>query len=92
MGICYREQGDTARAELFFQDALNLRLSLFNDNHLDVAQTYAGLGRLYRTIGHYSLAAEYFQKALVIREKLLGMDHEDVQQTIRNLEECRTHL
>lgn len=76
IGFIYYEQGDYPRALEYYEKSLSIYVSLFGDNHPDVAtSSYNNIGLFYNAQGNDSRALEYFEKSLSIRESLFGDNH-----------------
>ncbi|ETO11705.1 hypothetical protein RFI_25669, partial [Reticulomyxa filosa] len=63
---------------------LCFRLQTLYDSHIDVAKSYARLGRAYKKKGEYDKAIEYYEKSLKIRLSKLGSDHPIVAISYNN--------
>ena len=75
----YDEQGKIE------QELLNLRISVFGQNHPDVAASYGYIGAVYYCQGDYDKALEYYEKSLSIRLSVLGDNHPDVAGSYNNI-------
>lgn len=85
LGLMYYSAGLHIEAEIMLKKALERRISIFGENHPDVAYTYNGLGALYSDRTDKSLALEYYRKALEIREKNLSPNHPSVAVMYNNI-------
>ncbi|OJJ20790.1 hypothetical protein BKI52_09405 [marine bacterium AO1-C] len=68
LGIVYNNTNNQALAEEYHLKALNLRKSIFGNQHLMVAASYNDLGLIYNT-SDPEKASEYYEKALEIYER-----------------------
>jgi tetratricopeptide (TPR) repeat protein len=57
------------------QEALDIRQSIWGDDHVDTADSHHHLGAVYQANGDYETALRRFRKALRIRKRVLGTDH-----------------
>lgn len=76
------EQWDLSQE--YLEEALSIGLKL-DENSLQVARAYNGLGCLYISQGRYDEAEVALEKSLTLREKILYPSHPDVLLTINNL-------
>ena len=67
-----RQQGQGARSERLYRQALAIREKSLGPDHLNVAVTLDGLAALYRSRGDTVRAAPLQQRVLAIREKARG--------------------
>lgn len=72
--------------------ALSVKEKILGPEHLDVATSLNGLGRLALDAGDFALAQERYERVLAIREKALGPDHPDVGASLNNLGLARSGL
>ena len=66
-------------------ELLDLRLSIFGENHPDVAMSYNNIGLVYDAMGDYSKALDYYEKSLRIMLSVLGENHPDVATIYNNI-------
>ena len=57
------------------QRALDIRVKLFGEEHLDTAESYLNLGVTQHALGNFSSALQSKQRSLDIRFKLFGEEH-----------------
>ena len=76
-------EGDYAKAEQCFNDALQTRLKLEAD-HPSIALSFNHLAGLYLARGDYARAEPLFTQALKIVEQRLGPDHPDTAILLHN--------
>ena len=85
LGILYMQLAEFDKAEVYHQQALEIKEKQLGPNHLNVALTYNNIGLVYRKKGDPDQAKDYFQRALEILEKQLGPNHVDVARTYNNI-------
>jgi len=79
-------QGQFADAERMFRESLDIRRTLYGDEHLDVAESLFYLGLvLEKGKADYVQAESLFREALRVRRKLLGESNAIVARTLRGL-------
>lgn len=78
LAICYGNKTDIERAILFFKKSLALDISLYGENHIDVAIDYHNIGSYYHDLKEYDLSLEYYNKSLVIYLANLADKHPNV--------------
>ena len=71
----YFAQKDYSKALYYFEESLKIRLSLFGENHPEVALSYYSIGSLYIIQGDKSKALNYYEKSLKIRLSVYGENH-----------------
>ncbi|MBI4852958.1 MAG: tetratricopeptide repeat protein, partial [Acidobacteria bacterium] len=81
----YYNNGNHAKAEPFYVQALDIRRKVLGDNHLDTSVSLNGLGFLYYSKGDYTKAEPFYIQALDIRKKSLGDNHPDTATILNNL-------
>jgi tetratricopeptide (TPR) repeat protein len=85
LAALYYTQGQYAKAEPFFEQALAIVEKAQGAEHPDVAHALNSLALLYLAQGQYAKAEPLFERALTIREKALGAEHHDVADSLHNL-------
>ena len=65
--------------------ALDIRRSLFDENHADVATSYNNVGVTYKYLGRDEKALENLMKALDIMKTIFGDTHTDIATTYNNI-------
>ena len=85
IGRTYLKIGDYDDAVLHLKAALRIRRRLYDDEHLDVADTLNNLGWALKERNDYTAAEPLYREALAIRQALLGDEHELVAQVLNNL-------
>ncbi len=71
LGIVYRGQGQYARAEEYFLEALRIRCKVLREEDQTMASIYNNLGLVYSYQKQYDQAEKYYRKALNTRRKVL---------------------
>ncbi|XP_078345307.1 uncharacterized protein LOC144630817 [Oculina patagonica] len=69
----------------YHKKALEIRKTIYGEQHAKVARSYNNLGNVYRHLGQYNEAKEYHEKALVIKKKIYGEENTDVAASYNNL-------
>ncbi len=85
LALLYTAQGDYARAEPLFRQALHIEKQVLGDKHPDHATSLNNLAALYHDQGDYALAEPIFRQALGIRKQALGDKHPDSVVSLNNL-------
>jgi len=78
LGITYDTMGRDIEAEKVYLESLQIRLSLYGENHPATATINGNLASLYSNRGDLERAAEYVQKALVTHRAMHGDVHVNV--------------
>lgn len=81
----YRNLGELARALELYEQALELRLGLFGEDHMDVAAVFDELAVVHQRQGNYDAAEPPMRRAFAIRERLLGRDNNELLPSLNNL-------
>jgi CHAT domain-containing protein/tetratricopeptide (TPR) repeat protein len=87
LAVLYESQGHYNQAELFYQEALERRFSLFQGDHPDVATSLNNLAHLYQSQGRYSNAESLCLQALAMQQRLFPGDHPNIATSLNNLAE-----
>ncbi len=77
----YREQGEYAEAERFFQRTLSIREQALEPYHPDTAVTLHGFAALREAQGDLQEAASLYRRALMISEYVYGLQHPKTTNT-----------
>ena len=64
---------------------IDLRESLYGQEHTVTASAYHDIGEIYRNMCNFSAAFEYQKKAVDIRERLLGQKHAETAESYNNI-------
>ena len=81
----YRAQGDLAKPEDLYRQALTQAEAVFDDQSPDLARYFNEVGRYYHARRKYDLAGDYYRKAFAMRVKAFGKEHAEVADSINNL-------
>ena len=79
------ERGDASHAEPLITQALDIRRSLFGDEHPTVANALDGIGEMKQALGDHVGAEAAFRQALAVRRTLFPPDHADLGVSFENL-------
>ncbi len=60
-------------------------MSIYGEEHTDVADCLNNIGVIYKQIANFDKALNYVQKSLDIRRKMFGPNHRVVNESLRNL-------
>ena len=85
MARLYRAQGDFAKPETIYRDALDAAEAAHGADDAEYASYLHEVGGYYHARRKYDLAEEYYKKAFALRVKTLGREHVDVAQSINDL-------
>ncbi len=85
IGITYHSLGWYDAAEPQFRRALEIRESVHQGDHADLADVMNELGHLMTSKGRYADAEQLLRAALRMRRAVLGNDHADVATSLNNL-------
>jgi len=95
LGGLLQAQGEYAKAEPYWRDALVMRQALYSKDrypqgHPEVAESLNNLGGLLQAQGEYAKAEPYWRDALIMRQALYSKDrypqgHPEVAESLNNL-------
>jgi tetratricopeptide (TPR) repeat protein len=85
MGTVYTSLGLYDQAASLLRSALEIRRTLYGEEHLEVARSLHRLGEVLKLKAEYETALELYRSALDIRRKLLGNEHIDTAQSVYEL-------
>ena len=91
LGKLYQLDGQMARAVLYYEKALDIRISVLGRNHPDLAASYFGLGRVFSDQCKYDQAEESFNEALGVMERALADNPHVVNNLSRTAHVYRAH-
>lgn len=91
-GDQYRLVDDEVQALACYDEALNLAIAAFGENHPQTAQACNVLGLYYYSIVDYGRAISFFQRAIEIRKNILGVDYVDTAEYYVNLARAQIEL
>lgn len=77
--------GDLQKAEQFYQRSYDMRKSIFDSDHLDLATSQTSLGFCYYKMGQYKEALSLSEKALNMKRDLFPGNHEEVAISLYNI-------
>lgn len=80
----YYHIGDMSNALAYHKKALNVRVNVFGEEHIDTAQSYFDVGDLYIDIKDYAKALDHLHRSLDIW-KSLGVHSDMVAATHNNI-------
>ena len=83
--MIYSTQGEYAKALDYNERSLRIRLSVYGENHPDVALIYNDIGFIYLAQGDYGKALISIEKSLVIRRKIFGENHSSTKETLAQI-------
>ncbi len=92
LGYILHDLGKYDEAIKYFQNALNIDLKAFGDNHPNIATRYNNIGAVSRELGKYNKAIDYYQKAISIALKTFGDNHPNIATTYNNIGTVLTTL
>lgn len=81
----YRAQGDFAKPEDLYRQALTQAEAAYDAQSPDLARYFNEVGRYYHARRKYELAADYYRRAFAMRVKAFGKEHAEVADSINNL-------
>ena len=85
LGHSFDLSGIYQKALEYQTKALSIDLSLFGENHPDVATDYSNVGGTYGELGDLQKELDYQVKALSIRQSLFEENHPDVATSYNNV-------
>jgi CHAT domain-containing protein/Flp pilus assembly protein TadD len=81
----YDSLGEYAKAELLYEQALEIYRQVSGENHPNFAATLGNLASLYQSQGAFAKAEPLSKKALEIYRQVLGEKHPDFATSLNNL-------
>ena len=81
----YAEYGMYKESIPRYLKLIDLRESLYGQEHTVTASAYHDIGEIYRNLCDFPAAFEYQKKALDIRERLLGQKHAETAESYNNI-------
>lgn len=85
IGFAYYSKGNYDKAMKYNNIALKLRIEIFGENHIQVADCYNNIGTNYYYKNDFEKAFDFFQKAIEIQRKNLGENSIYVAKSYNNL-------
>lgn len=92
LGSFYTNRKDFAQGIQYHEQAINLRIGLFTENHYLVARSYANLSGTYMEIGNLPKALSLAQKSLDIKLHVPQMDSSEIGASFITLGDIYTLL
>ncbi|MBF0537015.1 MAG: tetratricopeptide repeat protein [Nitrospirae bacterium] len=77
--------GDSKQAIEFYKKALAIRLEVYGERHLSVAQSYNNIGFAWNELGDSKQAIAFLEKALAIQLEVYGERHPSVATSYNNI-------
>lgn len=84
VGTQFYQLKDYELAQKYYDEALDLSLTLVGENHLHTAIVLMSLGSIQLDLGNYKAVEKYFNRSLKIRKKLYGAKHSSVSNVYVN--------
>ncbi len=85
-GLFLANLGQYKEAVKHYEKALAIDLSIYGDQHPDVAIRYNNIGGIWGRLGEYQKAMDYYEKAHFIFTSVLGHDHPYAKTVKSNIE------
>lgn len=85
LALAYRRQGDFAKPEQLYRQALGLASSSLSSDPVQYGELLNEIGRYFHARRKYTDAGTYYRDAFALRTRALGRDHPDVAESINNL-------
>ncbi|TAN70195.1 MAG: tetratricopeptide repeat protein [Methylobacter sp.] len=85
LGLMKHALGDSKAALALSEEALNLRLDLFGEEHQDTADSLNDVAVYYNALGQPAQALDLGEQALQIRRTLFGEQHPDTARSLSNI-------
>lgn len=91
-GRAFKNMGQNNQALENLEQALTLKLEVFDEDNARIATLYHNMGVVYATVSDFEKAKERAEKAYQIRLKVLNPDHQLVGSTLHLLGNIETGL
>lgn len=85
MGSVYTSLALYSQAESLLRSALEKRVALYGEKHLEVARSMDRLGEVLKLRAEYEASEEMYRDALAQRREMLGNENTDTAKTIYEL-------
>ena len=85
LGEMWHRRRDQEKSYRYFEQALDLRGSLFGKEHPKVGQALNNVGAALHDRGDFTAAVGYYRRALEVFRASLGPKHSEVANTLHNL-------
>lgn len=92
IGCSYRDLGENDKALQFLNRSLEIKKSVFGENHSEVAAMFKQIGAVLQTQRKLEEALAIFEQALVIYEETLPRNHPDNISTHYSISLCQFDL
>lgn len=91
-GRAYKNMGENQKALENLEQALDLKLQVFDEDNARIATLHHNMGVVYATISEFDRAKEHAEKAYQIRMKVFNPNHQLVGSTLHLLSNIETAL
>ncbi|NBC65960.1 MAG: tetratricopeptide repeat protein [Bacteroidetes bacterium] len=91
-GRAFKNMGQNQQALENLEQALSLKLQVFDEDNARIATLYHNMGVVYATVSQFQEAKERAEKAYEIRMKVFNPDHQLVGSTLHLLSNIETAL
>jgi tetratricopeptide (TPR) repeat protein len=91
LAVLYK-QGKTEEAIKVAEEALQVAIKTFGEEHPYVSSSLNNIALLYINEGRYEKAEELYERSLVIAEAILGKDHPQLAGILENMVRCSEEL
>ena len=81
IGVVLEQQGKLEEAEQRYSETLQIRLKVFGEGSLDVANTRMNIANIRNRQARYNEALEIYTSMVQIQERVLGHNHPSVATT-----------
>jgi tetratricopeptide (TPR) repeat protein len=85
LGTISLSQGNYARAQEYYEQALVIGERIWGSEGLPVARLLNYLGQVLQTQGRFAQAELYYKRALALHERVCGLEHPDAAMSLNNL-------
>jgi tetratricopeptide (TPR) repeat protein len=84
MAALYHTQGKYSMAEELYKRCLEIKQTVYGEEHMEVAISWHNLAVLYSARRKYDLAEPLYQKSLALKESLIGVDNPELLPQLNN--------
>jgi len=92
LGKKHEKERDIAKALIFFNKALRVRMRIFGEDHISVADTYYHIGKLHKDKKSDHNALSAFQAATKIRKKAMGRNDLIISEILKDAGQLQMKL
>jgi tetratricopeptide (TPR) repeat protein len=85
LGVSYKGKKDFALAQKYYQQALDLYITIFGEQHFNIGISCLNIGSCWHSLGNADLAVSYTQRALNIFLQQFGEQHELIAKCYDNM-------